>query len=170
MKSLLSFTALKRVLLLGSGAGAVALVATPAVAAPSLETQYIFNTLSFLMHGFLVMWMAAGFAMLEAGLVRSKNTTAQCLKNVVLYSIAGIMFYVLGYDMLYGGASPFFGGFSFRAFVSVFRPFVLGFVEGYIRPLPLDFPRKLDRGLHLARLRLPVRSAALLLLEIDQEL
>ncbi|MCR9219516.1 MAG: ammonium transporter [Alphaproteobacteria bacterium] len=111
MKDMLSFATLKRMLLLGSGAGAVALVATPA-AAQSLETQYIFNTLSFLMHGFLVMWMAAGFAMLEAGLVRSKNTTAQCLKNIVLYSIAGIMFYLVGYQMLYGGASAYFGGFS----------------------------------------------------------
>ncbi|MFC6855258.1 ammonium transporter [Marivibrio halodurans] len=113
MKSMLSMTALKRVLLLGGGTGSVALMATPALAAPSLESQYIFNTLSFLMHGFLVMLMAAGFAMLEAGLVRSKNTAAQCLKNIVLYSIAGIMFYVLGYDMLYGGASPYFGGFTF---------------------------------------------------------
>ena len=96
----------------GAVLAGTSLVASPAAAAPSLESQYVFNTLSFLMHGFLVMWMAAGFAMLEAGLVRSKNTTAQCLKNIALYSIAGIMFYVLGYDMLYGGASPYFGGLS----------------------------------------------------------
>jgi Amt family ammonium transporter len=44
------------------------------------------------------MWMAAGFAMLEAGLVRSKNVSMQCLKNIALYSIAGLMFWVIGYS------------------------------------------------------------------------
>ena len=67
--------------------------ATEAAAAPEFasaaETAFIFNTLLFLMGGFLVMWMAAGFAMLEAGLVRSKNVSMQCLKNIALYSIAG---------------------------------------------------------------------------------
>ncbi|MBH90092.1 MAG: ammonium transporter [Magnetovibrio sp.] len=75
------------------------------------ETQYIFNTLSFLVHGFLVMFMAAGFAMLESGLVRSKNTATICLKNIALYSIAGLVFYLIGYNLMYldvdGG---FFGG------------------------------------------------------------
>ena len=62
-----------------------------AAAAPAVspEVAYIFNTLLFLIGGFLVMWMAAGFAMLEAGLVRSKNVSMQCLKNISLYSIAG---------------------------------------------------------------------------------
>jgi Amt family ammonium transporter len=46
------------------------------------EYQYVFNTLLFLMGGFLVMWMAAGFAMLEAGMVRSKNVAMQCTKNI----------------------------------------------------------------------------------------
>ena len=55
---------------------------TVAVAAPDPETAYIFNSLSFLMHGFLVMFMAAGFCMLEAGLVRSKNVTVQVTKNI----------------------------------------------------------------------------------------
>ena len=58
----------------------------------SAEVQYIFNTFSFLVCGFLVMWMAAGFAMLEAGLVRSKNTTEILTKNVALYAIACIMY------------------------------------------------------------------------------
>jgi Amt family ammonium transporter len=62
------------------------------------ETAFIFNTLLFLIGGFLVMWMAAGFAMLEAGLVRSKNVSMQCLKNIGLYSIAGLMFWVIGYN------------------------------------------------------------------------
>ncbi len=68
-----------------------------------LETKYIFNTLSFFLHGALVMWMAAGFSMLESGLVRSKNTAAICLKNIALYSIAGIMYYLIGYDLMYPG-------------------------------------------------------------------
>ena len=74
-----------------------------ASAAVSNETAFIFNTLSFLMHGFLVMWMAAGFCMLEAGLVRSKNTTMQCSKNIGLYAVAGIMYWLIGYNLMYKG-------------------------------------------------------------------
>ena len=69
----------------------------------SLESAFVFNTFAFLVSGFLVMWMAAGFAMLESGLVRSKNTAAICLKNIALYSIAGIMYYLIGYDLMYTG-------------------------------------------------------------------
>ena len=68
----------------------------------ALETQFVFNTFSFLFSGALVMWMAAGFAMLESGLVRTKNTATICLKNIALYSVAGIMYYVIGYDLMYG--------------------------------------------------------------------
>jgi len=109
---------IKRVGLAGVAAAAIAMVATSAVAQEeaaggvSLEAGYIFNTLSFLMHGFLVMWMAAGFAMLEAGLVRSKNTATQCLKNIGLYSIAGIMFYLIGYNLMYLDVSGFIGSFA----------------------------------------------------------
>ena len=74
-----------------------------AVSGVPLETQYVLNTFSFLIHGALVMWMAAGFAMLESGLVRSKNTAAICLKNISLYSVAGIMYYLIGYDIMYPG-------------------------------------------------------------------
>ena len=57
--------------------------------------------------------MAAGFAMLEAGLVRSKNTSTQCLKNIGLYSIAGLMFWVIGYNIAYpGDFNGYIGGFS----------------------------------------------------------
>ncbi|MDP6773570.1 MAG: ammonium transporter [Rhodospirillales bacterium] len=96
----------------GAAAGgmAAALTATPTMAAEVTETQYIFNTLSFLMHGFLVMWMAAGFAMLESGLVRSKNTAAICLKNVALYSIAGLMYFLVGYNLMYDGVDGGFAG------------------------------------------------------------
>ncbi|MFK5979677.1 MAG: ammonium transporter [Rhizobiaceae bacterium] len=65
------------------------------------EAAFVSNTLLFLMGGFLVMFMAAGFAMLEAGLVRSKNVSMQCLKNIGLYSIAGIMYWCVGYALMY---------------------------------------------------------------------
>ena len=68
-----------------------------------LEYNYIFNTLFLLFSGALVMWMAAGFSMLEAGLVRSKNTTEILTKNVALYAIACIMYLIVGYDIMYGG-------------------------------------------------------------------
>ncbi|KPA99995.1 ammonium transporter [Ahrensia marina] len=74
-------------------------------AAPAVtpDVAYIFNTLLFLIGGFLVMWMAAGFAMLEAGLVRSKNVSMQSLKNIALFSIAGIMYWLVGYNLMYTG-------------------------------------------------------------------
>ncbi|MCA8907103.1 MAG: ammonium transporter [Rhodospirillaceae bacterium] len=125
-------------LTLGLGAAAVALIhpalaqeaadaaaeavdAAPAVdaavdaaaAGVPLETQFIFNTLSFFIHGALVMWMAAGFAMLESGLVRSKNTATICLKNIALYAVAGIMYYIIGYDLMYQGVDGgYIGTFS----------------------------------------------------------
>ena len=68
----------------------------------SAEVQYIFNTLLFLMSGFLVMWMAAGFAMLESGLVTSNSVSAIFAKNIGLYSIAGVMFWLVGYNLAYG--------------------------------------------------------------------
>jgi ammonium transporter, Amt family len=92
---------------------------TEAVPAVSPEVAYILNTLLFLIGGFLVMWMAAGFAMLEAGLVRSKNVSMQCLKNISLYSIAGIMFWITGYNLMYSGVDGGFmgslGPYSFDA-------------------------------------------------------
>jgi len=97
-------------------AAAMALLLTTggtAKAEVSPEAQFIFNTFSFLVHGFLVMWMAAGFAMLEAGLVRSKNTTMQCLKNIGLFSIASIMYFLVGYNLMYSGVDGgFMGSFA----------------------------------------------------------
>lgn len=76
----------------------------PAQAAVDAESQYIFNSLLFLIGGFLVMWMAAGFCMLEAGLVRTKNVADICLKNILLYALACMMFYLIGYNLMYGVA------------------------------------------------------------------
>ena len=67
------------------------------------QLQYALDTFYFLVCGALVMWMAAGFAMLEAGLVRSKNTTEILTKNVALFAIACIMYMVCGYAIMYGG-------------------------------------------------------------------
>ncbi len=108
---------LRRMLPLIAG-GVLAMLATPALAqdvapAAAADTAYIFNTLLFLIGGFLVMWMAAGFAMLEAGLVRSKNVSMQCAKNIGLYSIAGIMYWLIGYNLMYTGVDGgYIGSFS----------------------------------------------------------
>src|SRR5690554_2001874 len=67
------------------------------------QLQYAMDTFYFLVCGALVMWMAAGFAMLEAGLVRSKNTTEILTKNVALFSIACTMYLICGYQIMYGG-------------------------------------------------------------------
>jgi Amt family ammonium transporter len=75
------------------------------------ELQYALDTFYFLVTGALVMWMAAGFAMLEAGLVRSKNTTEILLKNISLYAVACTMYMVCGYSIMYGGG-------EFTAFLS----------------------------------------------------
>ena len=69
----------------------------------TLELQYALDTFYFLVCGALVMWMAAGFSMLEAGLVRSKNTAEILTKNVALFSISCIMYLVCGYAIMYGG-------------------------------------------------------------------
>ena len=65
------------------------------------ETAFVFNTISFLLWGALVMWMCAGFTMLEAGSVRTKNAAMICMKNIGLYSIAGLAYYTIGYNLMY---------------------------------------------------------------------
>ncbi|MGB3457334.1 MAG: ammonium transporter [Litorimonas sp.] len=106
---------------LRAGLATAALLAMPGLAAAqdpvtvveaANSTQFIFNTLLFLIGGFLVMWMAAGFAMLEAGFVRTKNVSMQCLKNITLYSVAGLMFWFVGYSVLYSGGGDYFAGFG----------------------------------------------------------
>ena len=98
------------------GLGGVALAATilplPAMAATDPETAFILNSLSFLLHGFIVMLMAAGFCMLEVGLVRSKNATAQCAKNIGLYSISGLLYWLIGYNLMYADVGGYIGSLS----------------------------------------------------------
>ena len=67
------------------------------------EIGFIFTSFMFLVSGVLVFFMAAGFAMLEAGLVRGKNVTMQLTKNMGLFSIAAIVYYMIGYNLMYPG-------------------------------------------------------------------
>ena len=78
----------------------------------TFELGYALDTFYFLICGALVMWMAAGFAMLEAGLVRAKNTTEILTKNIALFAIACTMYMICGYGIMYGGGDwvPFLGG------------------------------------------------------------
>jgi len=79
----------------------------------SAEVGFIFNTFLFLVCGFLVMFMAAGFAMLESGMVTSKSVSVICAKNIGLFSIAGIMFWLFGYNLAYGiPEGGFIGSFT----------------------------------------------------------
>ena len=73
------------------------------------ETKYIFDTMWLLLTGALVMWMAAGFAMLEVGLTQTKNTVTILTKNLVLYSAACIMYWLVGYAIMYGKGGAFMG-------------------------------------------------------------
>ncbi|MGB3962588.1 MAG: ammonium transporter, partial [Sulfurimonas sp.] len=77
------------------------------------DVQYILTSFLMLFAGALVMWMAAGFAMLEAGLTRTKNGVVILLKNMLLYAIASIMFYAIGYNLMYGGEGIFTGDIAF---------------------------------------------------------
>ncbi len=97
--------------------------ADPAAEAPApADMAFILNTLLFMIGGFLVMWMAAGFAMLEAGLVRSKNVAMQLTKNVALFSIAAIMYWLVGYKLMYPG-----DGWTITGYLgTLFSPYSLG--------------------------------------------
>ena len=79
------------------------------------HSVFVFNSLLFLIGGFLVMFMACGFCMLEAGLVRSKNTTMQLTKNISLFSLAAIGYYIIGYNLMYP-----LGNWSIEGYLSGF--------------------------------------------------
>ncbi len=86
-----------------------------AEAAVEGETKFVLDSFAFLVWGALVMWMCAGFTMLESGSVRTKNASVICLKNIGLYSIAGLAFYFLGYNLMYVGVDEggWIGTFTF---------------------------------------------------------
>jgi len=98
---------------MGGIANAQEAEAAIAVSTTSSETAFILNSFLFLVCGFLVMFMAAGFCMLEVGLVRTKNAATICTKNIALYSIAGLMYFLIGYNLMYAGVDGgYFGSIS----------------------------------------------------------
>ena len=86
--------------------GMLILVPGSAMAGIDGEAGFVLNSFSFLIWGALVMWMCAGFTMLESGSVRTKNASVICMKNIGLYSVAGLMFYFLGYNLMYTDVDP----------------------------------------------------------------
>ena len=119
LRTLTNFLLQRRLaaMLAATGIATVVLIlARPAVAhAAGVEEEsvFVFNTFSFLVWGALVMWMCAGFTMLESGSVRTKNASMICLKNVGLYSIAGLAYFIIGYNFMYGDiVGGFIGSFD----------------------------------------------------------
>ncbi len=102
------------VLLAASTIAVLFLLPPPAQAAVEAEANFVLNSFAFLIWGALVMWMCAGFTMLEAGSVRTKNASVICLKNIGLYSLAGLMYYLVGYNIMYVGVEDggWFGSLS----------------------------------------------------------
>ena len=115
---------MRGILFLGSA------LAAPVAWAADAETQFIVNTFSFLVWGALVMWMCAGFTMLEAGSVRTKNASVICLKNIGLYAIAGIMYYLIGYNLMYTDVGSFIGSFEFFHTPTAAEQALLGGADG----------------------------------------
>ena len=91
----------------------------------STDTVFILNSLLFLVGGFLVFFMAAGFAMLEAGLVRAKNVTMQLTKNMALFSFAAVAYYVIGYNLMYPLGSWSIGSDETGGYLGAFGAAVL---------------------------------------------
>ena len=94
-----------------AGAGLLLAAGSAGAAVPD-ESQFVLNTFSFLIWGALVMWMCAGFTMLESGSVRTKNASVICLKNIGLYSIAGLAYYFIGYNLMYVDVTGWIGSFK----------------------------------------------------------
>ncbi|SMQ85786.1 ammonium transporter [Devosia lucknowensis] len=127
-------TALK---IAGGAAVAALLLALPAVAQDTitpeaaeavvggeaaLQTQFILNSFLMLFGGILVFWMAAGFAMLEAGFVRTKNVSMQLLKNITMYSLACLAYYLIGYALMYPGEGWMISGILGAVGIAVLEP------------------------------------------------
>ena len=102
--------------------GGLLCVPTVAYAAVDGETQFVFNTFLFIIFGVLVMWMCAGFTMLESGSVRTKNASMICLKNIGLYSIAGLAYYFIGYNLMYVGVGDLGLGGLIGSFTLLYGP------------------------------------------------
>ena len=87
------------------------------------ETQFVLNTFAFLVWGALVMWMCAGFTMLESGSVRTKNASMICLKNIGIYSIAGLAYFFIGYNLMYVdvGGGYTIGNFDLGSLIGSFK-------------------------------------------------
>ena len=109
-RSIVRWTSTVKILVAACG---FLLLATTAHAAIDEESQFVLNTFSFLIWGALVMWMCAGFAMLESGSVRTKNASAICLKNIGLYSVAGLTYYLIGYNLMYTDVGSWIGSVTF---------------------------------------------------------
>ena len=121
----------------------VLFLARPAVAhAAGLdeETSFVLNTFSFLVWGALVMWMCAGFTMLESGSVRTKNAAMICLKNIGLYSIAGLAFFFVGYNLMYVDVGSVIGSFEFLYGPSAAEVALLEGQEGAVATVLEDGP------------------------------
>ena len=108
------------------------LLLTPAtlVAQDGGGIGFVLNTYSFLVWGVLVMWMCAGFTMLEAGSVRSKSASMICMKNIGLYSVAGLTYFVIGYNLMYVDVGSVIGSLSFFYGPSAEEVALLGGDEG----------------------------------------
>ncbi|WP_415922161.1 ammonium transporter [Tateyamaria sp. SN6-1] len=124
---------LKRILPTAAVLAALPMAAMAQDAAPGFDEigPYIMTTLLFCIAGFLVFFMAAGFAMLEGGLVRSKNVTMQMTKNIALYSIAAIMYWFVGFNTMYPG--------DFNGFFAIGGPTVLDPVGVAAADAALDY-------------------------------
>jgi len=97
-----------------AGLAAMAFFIAPIAKADSAaQLDFVLNTFAFLVWGALIMWMCAGFTMLESGSVRTKNASVICLKNIGLYAIAGITFYLVGYNLMYVDVGNIIGTLSF---------------------------------------------------------
>ena len=114
-------------------ATAVLLLARPSVAYAAgvdEETSFVFSTFAFLIWGALVMWMCAGFTMLESGSVRTKNAAMICLKNIGLYSIAALAYFFIGYNLMYTEVSGVIGTLKFLYGPTAAEVALLGDQEG----------------------------------------
>ncbi|MFN3765960.1 MAG: ammonium transporter [Aliihoeflea sp.] len=126
-RPVLGALALTGLTMLPAGAQEAAPEAAEAVAGEAAQhTQFILNSLLMLIGGILVFWMAAGFAMLEAGFVRTKNVSMQLLKNITMYSLACFAYYLIGYQIMYPGDAWTMAGVLGAFGIAVLEPVAVG--------------------------------------------